>query len=98
MDWPEAALPEDFEDGLLTRTEAADYLTGLGVRRTVATLAKLYATSDAGPPLRHLGRRVFYAKRDLHDWAMRQLVLPRRGSRERSAFDALTDEHETRTD
>lgn len=84
LEHPEDALPEGFTDGMLTRAEASAYLSSIGVPRTIGTLAKLYSSSDDGPPCGHRGRIPFYAKRALHQWAMRQLTQMRRGSHERS--------------
>lgn len=78
LDHPEDALPADFTDAMLTRAEASAYLASIGIRRTRATLAKLYATTDDGPPCTHRGRIPFYSKRTLHAWGMRQLSKVRR--------------------
>lgn len=78
----EDALPADFVDGLLDRKEASAYLASIGVRRTPATLAKIFSTRDDGPPCVHHGRRPLYPKRLLHEWAMRQLTQLRRSARE----------------
>jgi hypothetical protein len=88
LEHPEDALPGDFVDGVLTRAEAAVYLSGIGVARTKGTLARLYSTTDDGPPCFHRGRLPCYDKRALHVWAMRQLTLMRRGSRERALLGA----------
>ena len=78
LEHPEDALPDDFVDGMLTRKEAAGYLADIGVPRTIATLARLYSTTDDGPPCIHRGRIPVYPKRALHEWAMRQLSRVRR--------------------
>ncbi len=89
LEHPEDALPEGFTDAWLTRRQASAYLAGVGVPRTPATLAKLYSTSEDGPPCIHRGRIPFYSKRVLHLWAMRQLTRLRRGAREREAASVL---------
>jgi hypothetical protein len=81
LEHPEDALPDNFVDAWLTRSEASAYLLSIGVRRTRGTLAKLYATSDDGPPCVHRGRIPLYRKRTLHQWAMRQLSKVRRLAR-----------------
>jgi hypothetical protein len=67
---PEDAIPADFEDALLTRREASEYLATIGVRRKPATLAKIFSIGADGPPCRHDGRKPLYPKRSLHAWAM----------------------------
>lgn len=86
---PEDALPEGFTDAWLTRKEAAAYLASVGVSRTPATLAKLYSTSDDGPPCVHQGRIPLYRKRALHVWAMHQLTRLRRSAREREPSPSI---------
>lgn len=76
-EFPEDALPADFVDAMLDRGEASSYLASIGVRRTRATLAKIYCTGADGPPCVHEGRRRLYSKRALHAWGMRQLVAVR---------------------
>jgi hypothetical protein len=82
VEHPEDALPDDFEDALLTRSQASAYLASIGVRRAPATLAKLFCIGVDGPPCRHDGRRPLYPKRLLHVWGMRQLTRLRRSSAE----------------
>ncbi len=79
---PEDALPDDFEDALLDRRAASQYLLSIGVRRAPATLAKLFCTGADGPPCQHDGRRVLYPKGSLHLWGVHQLSAIRRSSRE----------------
>ncbi|MFZ2028819.1 MAG: hypothetical protein WAU68_00805 [Vitreimonas sp.] len=79
---PEDALPEDFVDALLTRKEASQYLSTIGVRRKPATLAKLFCVGADGPPCVHDGRRPLYPKRLLHVWGVAQLTQLRRSSSE----------------
>lgn len=78
---PEDSIPDDFEDALLTRAEAAAYLSSIGVRRKPATLAKLFCIGADGPPCKHDGRKPLYPKRELHVWGMRQLSALRRSSK-----------------
>jgi hypothetical protein len=86
---PEDALPEDFVDALLDRREASAYLQSIGVRRTPATLAKLFSIGGDGPPCVHDGRRPLYPKRQLHEWGVGRLTMLRRSAREtRSAVNA----------
>lgn len=92
LDHPEDALPDDFEDGLLSRCEASIYLESIGVRRKSTTLAKLYCTAADGPPCVHDGRRVLYPKRLLHLWGMGQLSVLRRRSRKTRAQTAAAAE------
>lgn len=82
LEHPEDALPDDFADALLTRREASQYLSTVGVRRSVATLAKIFCTRDDGPPCVHDGRRPLYPRARLHHWAMAQLTQLRRSSKE----------------
>lgn len=81
MEHPEDALPEGFTDGYLDRREASAYLASIGVRRTPKTLAKIYSSSDDGPPCVHHGRFPRYSKRRLHEWGMRQLSAVRKSGR-----------------
>jgi len=80
LEHPEDALPEGFIDALLTRREAAAYLSSIGVKRAPATLAKLFCIGGDGPPCHHDGRRPLYPKGLLHAWGMRQLTQLRRSS------------------
>jgi hypothetical protein len=70
------------DDVLLTRKEASTELLRLGIRRSPATLAKIFCTRSDGPPCRHLGRTPYYSRRDLHAWAMAQLTEKRCSSSE----------------
>lgn len=79
---PEDALPDDFEDALLTRREASEYLARIGVRRKPATLAKVFSVGAEGPPCVHDGRKPLYPKRLLHAWGMSRLTAVRRSSAE----------------
>jgi len=55
-------------ESLLDRTQSAKFLTGLGFRIAVATLAK-YATVGGGPAFRLFGRKPLYHPADLVAWA-----------------------------
>lgn len=89
MDHPEDALPDDFVDALLDRREASQYLASIGVKRTPATLAKIFSTRDDGPPCVHDGRRPLYPKRLLHEWGMLQLTALRSSSRKHREVGAM---------
>lgn len=62
------------EDVLLTRKEASTELLQMGIRRSPATLAKIFCTRSDGPPCVHLGRTPYYPKSLLHAWARGQLT------------------------
>ena len=70
------------EDVLLTRQEASLYLSSLGIRRSPATLAKLFCMRSDGPPVVHHGRKPLYPKRLLLAWAESQITAVRRSSSE----------------
>lgn len=55
------------ETPLLRRSEAAEYLTTRGVKRTTATLAKL-ACIGGGPRFRVARRVPYYSIPDLDEW------------------------------
>lgn len=68
---------------LLTRKEAAEYLSSvIGLRTSPRTLAK-WVTVGGGPPYYKPDRRVFYAPEDLLDWALKKLGPKRRSSSDR---------------
>jgi hypothetical protein len=68
---------------LLTREEAAEYLSNvIGLPTSPLTLAK-WATVGGGPPYRKAGRRVLYERADLWDWAQEKLGHKRRSSSDR---------------
>lgn len=52
---------------LLTRKEAAAYLTATYFKITARTLA-VYVTDGYGPPYRLLGGAAHYSRKDLDDW------------------------------
>lgn len=68
------------EDLLLTRKEASTELLRMGIRRSPATLAKIFSTRSDGPPCMHLGRTPYYPRQRLHDWARSQLTALRSSS------------------
>lgn len=70
------------EDVLLTRKEASTELLRIGIRRSPATLAKMFCTRSDGPPCVHLGRIPYYPRSRLHDWARSQLTGLRSSSSE----------------
>ena len=72
----------DAEDVLLTRKEASTELLRMGIRRSPATLAKIFCTRSDGPPCVHLGRTPYYPRHRLHDWARSQLTALRSSSSE----------------
>lgn len=65
---------DGIEDVLLTRKEASTELLQMGIRRSPATLAKIFCTRSDGPPCVHLGRTPYYPKSMLHAWARGQLT------------------------
>lgn len=56
----------------LSRREAAEFINGMGLRISPATLAK-YASIGGGPEMRTFGRRVFYEPSRLLDWVASRL-------------------------
>jgi hypothetical protein len=66
---------------LLTRNEAAAYLTELGLKTAPSTLAKLFCIGG-GPNCRHAGKRPLYDQADLIGWFESKLSEPRRSSSE----------------
>jgi hypothetical protein len=66
----------------LSRDEAANYLTGRGLRVATKTLAK-YAVAGGGPAYRTFGsRRAVYDPADLEAWIAEKLTNRRRSSSE----------------
>lgn len=80
------------EDILLTRQEASQYLATLGIRRSPATLAKMFCMRSDGPPVVHHGRKPLYPKRLLLDWAEAQISEVRRSSSEPKRYGAYQPE------
>lgn len=68
------------EDILLNRKEASTELLRIGIRRSPATLAKIFSTRSDGPPCTHLGRTPYYPRQKLHEWARSQLMALRSSS------------------
>ena len=71
-------------DRLLTRADAAAFLTERGFRVAHATLAK-YATVGGGPLYESFGRRPLYRPADLLAWVASRSSGPRRSTSERKA-------------
>lgn len=65
----------------LTRTEAAEYIRGHGLRYSAATLQKL-ATTGGGPVYRRFGNRAVYTEADLDAWIEQKLSAPKRSTSE----------------
>lgn len=57
----------------LTRTEAAEYLSGVGIRLKASTLARLWSTGGDGPPCRHIRSKPYYPLDLLQEWARAQI-------------------------
>jgi hypothetical protein len=64
-----------------SRSEAAEYLTGLGLPITKSTLQKL-ACTGGGPTYRIWGNRAVYATEDLDSYAEAKLAPPRKSTSE----------------
>ena len=60
----------------LSREEAAQYLTELGLRTARGTLQK-WVTTGGGPAYRRYGKRAVYTIDDLEAWAKSKLSAPR---------------------
>jgi hypothetical protein len=58
----------------LNRNEAAEYLRGIGVRASPATLAG-YVSRGGGPRFLKLGPRVLYTTAYLDQWAESSVVV-----------------------
>jgi hypothetical protein len=65
----------------LDRAEAADYLTGRGLKTKKGTLQK-YATTGGGPRYRRYGNKAIYTRDDLDEWAAEKMSAPRRSTSE----------------
>jgi len=63
----------------LTRSEAAEYLQGRGLKVASATLAKL-AVNGGGPPFRKFMSRAVYEPDDLDVWAKTKLSVKQRST------------------
>ena len=77
--------PDPDDDKLLTRKQAAAYLTERGMQTSAATLAKWYSTRSDGPPVEHWGRYPKYRKGRLRKWALDRLTAPRTSSSQEAA-------------
>lgn len=71
---------EATEGDLLTRAEAAEVLSALGVRMKAATLARLWSTRSDGPPVRHIRSKPFYPRILLETWGRAQISDLRTGA------------------
>lgn len=88
-------MPEDDRnagDELLSRKEAARYLTSLGLTTSPQTLARKFH-EGSGPLCTHVGVRAMYRKRHLDAYFDSQVSMPRRSSseRRRSPSEAAAD-------
>lgn len=59
----------------LDRSEAADYINGLGLPISKLTLQK-WATTGGGPMYRRFGKRAVYLVSDLNAWVRSKMSLP----------------------
>ena len=66
---------------LLSRKQAAQFLTDLGLSMAPQTLARLYS-EGSGPVCGHLGRRAVYKPADLVGYFRQQASAPNQSSRE----------------
>lgn len=64
------------ESNYLDRTEAAAYVTALGLRVSKNTLQKM-VTTGGGPTYRRFGLRAVYTRADLDAWVEAKLSAPR---------------------
>lgn len=64
---------------LMSRKEAARYLTERGLQTAPQTLARKFC-EGTGPLCSTLGRRAMYYRKDLDEWFAEQLALPRKSS------------------
>lgn len=65
------------DDRFLDRAEAAEYLTGRGLKVSKTTLQKLVSVGG-GPVYRRFGHRAVYRTPDLDTWAEEKLSAPAR--------------------
>ena len=68
----------------LDRREAAEYLTGRGLKITRNTLQKM-ATVGGGPIYRVFGIRALYTQVELDDWAASKISAPRTSTSDAAA-------------
>lgn len=64
---------------LMSRKEAARYLTERGLQTAPQTLARKFC-EGTGPLCSSLGRRAMYYRKDLDDWFAERLASPRKSS------------------
>jgi hypothetical protein len=74
-------------DRLLSRRDAAQFLTEHGYKTAPSTLAKL-ACLGGGPPFRSFGRRPLYQSSDLIAWAQARCTGPRCSTSDPGAQEA----------
>jgi hypothetical protein len=72
-------ISQDGLGALLSRKEAARYLTERGLQTAPQTLARKFC-EGTGPLCTSLNRRAMYYRKHLDDWFAEQLVAPRRSS------------------
>lgn len=60
----------------LSRKEAAEELSAIGLKISPATLAKWFCTSSDGPPVVHFRQFPKYPRADLLTWAQNKLTAP----------------------
>jgi hypothetical protein len=68
-------------DRFLSRKEAANFLSSLGLTISAQTLARLFC-EQRGPLCMRIGRRAAYRESDLVDYLRRQCSAPRQSSQE----------------
>lgn len=64
---------------LMSRKEAARYLTERGLQTAPQTLARKFC-EGTGPLCTSLNRRAMYYRKHLNDWFAEQLAAPRKSS------------------
>ncbi|QTC92789.1 hypothetical protein [Brevundimonas goettingensis] len=77
---PELPADAPAEGRLLTRAEAAEVLSAMGVRMKAATLARLWSTRSDGPPVRHIRSKPYYPRVLLEGWGRAQISELRTGA------------------
>jgi hypothetical protein len=73
------ANPQEDLGTLMSRKEAARYLTDRGLPMAAQTLARKFC-EGTGPLCTSLNRRAMYYRAHLDDWFAEQLAAPRRSS------------------
>lgn len=82
-------------DPLLSRKDAARYLTELGLETAPQTLARKFH-EGTGPLCTHVGERAMYRQSHLNQYFSEQVSAPRRSSsepRKPSEVTSLVDAH-----